>query len=125
MGPFSTKQKSCFFCETLFHAQTEQKPTENKCPIFTTLRDPAQPYVTLPTHSIKQLTINRRYFPHIDDTFPNKTNKPKNTLKLPIPTFPFLLIITLISKKIALFALFSCILSYYVILYTTSVFFMH
>ena len=111
MGPFSTKQKSCFFCETMFHAQTEQKTAESKCPIFT-LHHTVYTYPHSYPHTRSN---NRRYFPHIDDTFPNKSNKPKNTLKSPIPTFPSLLIITLISKKKAHFALFSYILSYYVL----------
>ena len=111
MGPLSTKQKSCFSCEFSFHAQTEQKPTENKSTIFTTLRDPAQPYVTSSTHPIKQPTIflpYRRYLPKQDQ----QTQKHPKITNTHIFVF---IIFTLISKKRALFALFSYILSYYVL----------
>ena len=79
MGPLSTTKKSYFFCETAFHDKAEQKPTQNKCPIFATLHDPAQPYVTSPTYvtsTLDQKTDDkRRYIPHNDHPLrPNPTN---------------------------------------------------
>ena len=58
---------------------------------------------------------NLTYIPHNDDTFPIKTNKPKSFTSIWGTHIFVFIIFTLISKKRAHFALFSSILSYYVL----------
>ena len=74
MGQFSTKQKSCFSCETSFHDKTEQKTAENKCPIFTYTPQCIVIHIVIHIPEYPNLT----YIPNNDDTLRPNPTKPKN-----------------------------------------------
>ena len=114
MGPFSTKQKSCFFCETMFHAQTEQN--QQRINVSFSHYTTQCILIHIVIHTLDQTTDDkqtifspyRRYLPKQDQ----QTQKHPKITNTHIFVF---IIFTLISKKRALFALFSYILSYYVL----------